>query len=545
MFRKLIFLLSLVSVLSLVSTNVALGGVVDIRIAAGNDDVEQHLNDGRIDRGSSDLEIPYEDGGSPATDEQVIGLRFVSIPIPKGAVITSAYVEIEVDKVDKEGSQAPVNVIIQGELSPDAPGFSGNANDLTDRTSLTAAVNWSIPEWTEKDAKWQTSDISAIIQEILDQDGWAAGNALVLIIRDDKDDPSTGLREAESYNGEAEAAPLLHVEFSSKCAYLPVPADGAVEVVESTLEWTAGDTAVSHKVYLSTDETIDESDFLAETQMAIQFADLAPGTTYYWRVDEVEADISDIPVEWDSWEIEPVGEAAVHKGKVWSFTTMALEAHNPSPSDGATWQDLDTKLSWTAGKDSVMHDVYFGTDKAAVEASDPSTFKGKLMDASFNPGPLEEGTTYYWKVDEFAIVATNAGPLWSFTTKKPGVGGVTREIWEGIGGTSLDALKSAPGFPAEPTIVDEVSDFLTSNLNKDNYGGRLQAWLSVPAAGDYTFWVSGDDNTELYIGTSPADAELIAEVPGWTGPMDYDKYAEQQSEVIALEEGQYYLMALW
>jgi hypothetical protein len=66
-----------------------------------------------------------------------------------------------------------------------------------------------------------------------------------------------------------------------------------------------------------------------------------------------------------------------------------------------------------------MHDVYFGTDKAAVEASDPSTFMGKIMETSFAPDPLEKGTTYYWKVDEFAVIATNPGPLWSFTTEVP------------------------------------------------------------------------------------------------------------------------------
>ena len=48
----------------------------------------------------------------------------------------------------------------------------------------------------------------------------------------------------------------------------PNPADGAIDVDTLTLEWTQGYTAVSNLVYLSTDETIDESDFLAEGQLA-------------------------------------------------------------------------------------------------------------------------------------------------------------------------------------------------------------------------------------------------------------------------------------
>jgi hypothetical protein len=75
-------------------------------------------------------------------------------------------------------------------------------------------VKWSVPPWTAQDEKFQTADISSIIQEIVNQDGWASGNALVLIFRDDKDNPSTGLREAEAVEGEATAAPLLHIEYT-------------------------------------------------------------------------------------------------------------------------------------------------------------------------------------------------------------------------------------------------------------------------------------------------------------------------------------------
>ena len=720
MCRKLIFLLSLVLVMSLVSTNVTFGEFIQAQSAESTDDYEEQKEEGTGESlDSSDLELVYE--GDPTGTPQVVGIRFVDVQVPKGETILSAYVQFDADDINNDRHVGDAHILIEGELSPNPVTFAREPFNVTSRPKTAAQVKWSPAQWMEthlQSPDEATSDISAIIQEIIDQEEWAAGNALVLILSPDPEKESTGIREAESFDGAGDNVkrrPTLIVEFgeplppdeikreaedadvlgaswrvpidpaASGAKYIgsenddgndndtapgaewiavynfdaaggdykilfrglendsdsfwvrittatsqtledpdqpgtgwvrfngfdaqdawkwdevhsndhdnevviwtlpagentleigkredgtyldgfiitndlflsqaalpdlidpppiavaPTPVDGAIEVVESILEWIAAPKAVSHKIYLSTDETIDESDFLATTDLAMHFTDLDPGTTYYWRIDEVEAEI---PVIWDSWEVEG-GGAVVNEGDVWSFTTMALEAHYPSPSDGATWVSLDADLSWTVGKDSIMHDVYFGTDKAAVEAGDPSTFKGKLMDASFDPGPLEIGTTYYWKVDEFAIVATNPGPLWSFETKTPGVGGVTRELWEDIDTTDLDALKSDPRFPAEPTTADEVSDFLSSDLGIDNYGGRLQAWLTVPAAGDYTFWVSGDDETELYIGTSPGDAKLIASVSGWTSQMEYDKYAEQQSEVIALEEGQYYLMALW
>jgi hypothetical protein len=177
----------------------------------------------------------------------------------------------------------------------------------------------------------------------------------------------------------------------------PIPADGAVDVDTGTLEWTAGATAVSHIVYFSEDDVIDDADLLAESPLNIAAIETAPGTTYYWRVDEVDAD------------------GVIYEGAVWSFTTIPLEAHFPAPANGATDVEPPVTLSWTPGKVVVMHDLYFGTDEAAVAARDMSTFKGKLMQTTYDPGLLELFATYYWAVDEFTPTGTVAGPVWSFS----------------------------------------------------------------------------------------------------------------------------------
>ena len=285
--------------------HMTVGGVVDVRVADGGDDAEQHLDDNRMDIGSTDLEFPYEDAGSPTTDEQVIGLRFLDIQIDPGAAVFGAYVEIEVDKVDKEGSQAPVNLVVEGELAPNAAPFEDVAGNITDRATTTTKVKWSVPEWTEQDAKFQTPDLSGIIQEIVNQEGWESGNALVLIFRDDKDNPSTGLREAESMDGEADAAPLLHIAAELtvvETATEPSPADGAEGVaIGTSLSWIPSSTAVSHDVYFGT----SSPPALVGNMVANTYypGPVEPATTYYWQIDEVEADGTVIP------------------GDIWSFTT--------------------------------------------------------------------------------------------------------------------------------------------------------------------------------------------------------------------------------
>jgi len=68
-----------------------------------------------------------------------------------------------------------------------------------------------------------------------------------------------------------------------------------------------------------------------------------------------------------------------------------------------------------------------------------------------------------------------------------------------------------------------------------------------PVSGNYTFYVSGDDYCELWLGTDSTQSsrQMIAEVPGWTNQGEWDKYTEQTSGNIVLEAGKkYFIMAL-
>jgi hypothetical protein len=87
----------------------------------------------------------------------------------------------------------------------------------------------------------------------------------------------------------------------------------------------------------------------------------------------------------------------------------------PSPADGATDQAKDVDLGWTGGDpdagDTVTYDVYFG------DSSPPPLVGDDQVGTSYDPGTLEGGTTYYWKIvarDDHG--ATAEGPEWDFTT---------------------------------------------------------------------------------------------------------------------------------
>ncbi len=139
MSKKLLFLTSFILVLALAGTNVVFGIVIERQINNSSDGREQDVGGGLAGADDSDLEMPYEDQGTPATDEQIIGLRFEDITIPKGSAISQAWVRFDVDET-KNGTDH-VSLLIEGQLSPDAVTFRSGA-DISSRPRTAAQVVW-------------------------------------------------------------------------------------------------------------------------------------------------------------------------------------------------------------------------------------------------------------------------------------------------------------------------------------------------------------------------------------------------------------------
>ncbi|MFC1794076.1 AbfB domain-containing protein, partial [Planctomycetota bacterium] len=178
-------------------------------------------------------------------------------------------------------------------------------------------------------------------------------------------------------------------------AKYPQPADGALNPgLWVSLTWRPGDFAVSHDVYFGDnfdDVEVGTGDtfrgnhplpFYTAGFPGYAFPDgLVPGTTYYWRVDEVNDADPNSP-----W-----------KGDVWSFMVPPMKAYYPVPSDNAKYIDTNVTLTWTPGYGAKMHTVYFGDDFEMVSnttGSAPSAF------TTYTTENLELGKVYYWRVDE-------------------------------------------------------------------------------------------------------------------------------------------------
>jgi hypothetical protein len=97
-----------------------------------------------------------------------------------------------------------------------------------------------------------------------------------------------------------------------------------------------------------------------------------------------------------------------------------FEAYSPTPTDSAVNVDPNQDLTWIPGANAEFHDVYFGTSLDEVSNADTTTagiYQGRRSENSFEPGPMELGQVYYWRIDEVNETDSDSpwtGSVWSF-----------------------------------------------------------------------------------------------------------------------------------
>ena len=300
-----------------------------------------------------------------------------------------------------------------------------------------------------------------------------------------------GIDEVQIYNRDLSAAQVLEVLAGDRASFEraegPDPQDGAKGVAFPMMRWTPGEGAVLHDVYFGTDPNLMEADFRGRQSLAMYWhaPALVPGQVYYWRIDEVKAD------------------GTKTTGKVWSFTAASVKAYGPKPRDGMKWLDpAGARLTWEFGQGAIMHDVYFGVDKAAVEAGDASVFQGKQPGNSYDPGPLTGNTVYYWRIDEHTASGDlNQGSVWTFTTSGGPYDGVKAEYF-----ANADVTGEPVVVRTEPKIDFTWPEGTVEGVNSpavgipvSTYSARWSAELNVAFSGEYRFVINIQDSGRLWL----------------------------------------------
>jgi hypothetical protein len=305
----------------------------------------------------------------------------------------------------------------------------------------------------------------------------------------------------------------------------PTPANGAILTdTWVSLVWQAGEYALSHDVYMG-DNFDDVNDGAGATFLGNETATffvvgfpgfpypdgLVPGTTYYWRVDEIN-------------DAEP---NSPWKGDVWSFTIPSSIAYDPSPADGAQLVDPNADLSWTEGFGAMLQTVYFGDN-----FDDVNNATGGIPQATstYDLDTLEFNKDYYWRVDSLEGITTRKGNVWTFKTIQeipitdPNlVGWWTLD--EGSGLNVLDQsgygnhgiLKSNPqwvtGYDGDALMFDGVDDFVeiphdeTLTVNNEV---TVMAWINAQRH----IGPTGDDWQGIMAKGNPRSYSLYTQVSG-------------------------------
>jgi hypothetical protein len=125
-------------------------------------------------------------------------------------------------------------------------------------------------------------------------------------------------------------------------------------------------------------------------------------------------------------------------------------------------------------------------------------------------------------------------------------GSITLEVFEKIKGSSVSDLTNHPKYPGSPTIVTQLNKLEYTKLT-DHYGARVRGYICAPQTGNYTFYISSDDASELWLSTDgdPANKIKIAYLNKAVAPKAWTIYPSQMSAPIYLVKGaRYYIEAL-
>lgn len=120
-------------------------------------------------------------------------------------------------------------------------------------------------------------------------------------------------------------------------------------------------------------------------------------------------------------------------------------------------------------------------------------------------------------------------------------------VWKDLNGYGLNLLYNDPDYPSKPDTLEIINRFANPLVpHGDSMGTKTAAYLIAPETGVYTFNVTSDDQSELFLSTNhdPANKTIIASLDRWAATTDHDKYPSQTSAPINLTKGQYYYVEI-
>lgn len=173
---------------------------IEVSVSDGDDDAEERLANGDMQLDSSDLELIRD-----RSHDQLVGMRFQNVSVPTGATILSAKITFTAD----ENQDIDTSLTIHGEANPDSIRYRWDDGNISRRSKTRSSVDWNdIPAWREN-STYDTPNLSTVVQEIVNLQGWNSGKPMAFIISGE------GRRTADSYNKTNSEPATLTIVYST------------------------------------------------------------------------------------------------------------------------------------------------------------------------------------------------------------------------------------------------------------------------------------------------------------------------------------------
>jgi len=180
-------------------------------VIKSSDDAEEYLSGKMEDLDSSDLELIHEslDEGLGRHD-QIVGIRFAGIGIPKGAKIVDAFIQFHAKYNDDRNTV----LYVQAEAADNSTTFREVKYNISSRSRSKTKVEWFPSPWKKghRGAAQRTPNLATLIQETIERDGWKINNAITFIFSGRGDSQRVGY-SWDTDNGSK--APALTIVYSS------------------------------------------------------------------------------------------------------------------------------------------------------------------------------------------------------------------------------------------------------------------------------------------------------------------------------------------
>ena len=264
----------------------------------------------------------------------------------------------------------------------------------------------------------------------------------------------------------------------------PTPLNDATDQpTDTTLSWECSDPdgdSLAYDVYFGNNANPPLVNFEQGTG-SYDPGELNMGTTYYWKI------------------LAKDGRGGRTCSATYNFKTIEdpdnnppTEPGTPTPLNDATDQSTDTILSWECSDpdgDTLKYDVYFGDN------TNPSLVNFEQEVATYDPGELNTGTTYYWKiVAKDGRGGVTAGAKWSFETIEDPEN--TPPATPNLTSPTDDSTDNAVDITLEWNCTDPDGDTLTYDLY---FGKNTEPQFYINNINANTFNIDSLDNgTEYY-----------------------------------------------